>query len=173
MPLTVSEEYLRQDGARRGVQPCSSVGFLGFVGYLVGIDMTARNIQDEAKKQGLPWTTAKGFDTFLPISDFIPKVRIPDPHNVNLHLSVNGMMRQDDSTALMLCRIPRLLSEITSVMTLEKGDLVLTGTPKGVGEVITGDLVEAGLMYDGHEVKEGRIEVEVEDSPSGYEFNGT
>ena len=106
--------------------------------------MTARNVQDEAKKKGLPWTIAKGFDTFLPISAPIPKSAIPAPHACSLFLSVNGAPRQDDPTELMLFRIPRQLADISRVMTLEPGDIVLTGTPKGVGEVRTGDVMRAG-----------------------------
>lgn len=135
--------------------------------------MTARNVQDEAKKKGLPWSIAKGFDTFLPVSKFIPKSRVPDPHNVDLYLSVNGEVRQEDNTELMLFRIPRQLSDISSVMTLEKGDVVLTGTPKGVGQVKTGDVMRAGIRVDGQEVEEGRIEVEVEDREGRYEFEET
>ena len=131
--------------------------------------MTARNIQDEAKKKALPWSIAKGFDTFLPISSYISKSKIPDPHNVELYLSVNGEMRQMDSTALMLFRIPRQLSDISKVMTLEKGDLVLTGTPKGVGPVGVGDVMRAGIKVGGKELEEG-IEVEVKEKGGLYEF---
>jgi acylpyruvate hydrolase len=143
------------------------------VGYLLAIDMTARNVQDEAKSKGLPWSIAKGFDTFMPISQFIPKQMIPDPHNVKLWLSINDQIKQNDNTELMLFRIPRQLSEISKVMTLEKGDIVLTGTPKGVGPVATGDVMKAGLSVGGQEISEGNIEVVVEDSPSSYEFKET
>ncbi|KAI9852418.1 MAG: hypothetical protein M1838_000736 [Thelocarpon superellum] len=142
-------------------------------GYAVGIDMTARNAQDEAKRKGLPWSIAKGFDTFLPLSHYIPKARIPDPHSAHLYLSVNHQMRQSDSTNLMLFRIPRILSEVSKVMALEKGDIVLTGTPKGVGSVATGDVVRAGIKIDGVELDQGRIEVEVHDRGGLYEFHET
>jgi acylpyruvate hydrolase len=132
--------------------------------------MTARNVQDEAKKKGLPWTIAKGFDTFLPISQEILKSQIPDPHNAFLRLSVNSQQRQADSSGLMLYRIPRLLAEISRVMTLEKGDLVLTGTPKGVGEVKSGDVMKASIEVDGKEIEQGRIEVEVQDREGRYEY---
>lgn len=62
--------------------------------YLLAIDMTARNVQDEAKHKGLPWSIAKGFDTFLPISKLIAKSRIPDPHNAHLWLSINNQLKQ-------------------------------------------------------------------------------
>lgn len=135
--------------------------------------MTARNVQDEAKRKGLPWSIAKGFDTFLPISNAIPKSRVPDPHAAHLWLSVNGRPRQSDSTGLMLFRIPRQLSDISRVMTLEKGDVVLTGTPKGVGPVGTGDVMTAGLRVGEREVDEARLEVKVVDREGPYEFKET
>lgn len=129
--------------------------------------MTARNIQDASKKAGLPWSIAKGFDTFLPISERIPKSAIPDPHNAHLTLSVDGKTKQSDSTGLMLYRIPRQLADISRVMTLEAGDLVLTGTPKGVGEVKDGQIMRAGISVDGKEIMQGRIEALVKDRRNG------
>ncbi len=132
--------------------------------------MTARNTQDAAKKNGLPWTTAKGFDTFLPLSSVIPKSSIPDPHDVELFLGVNGEKRQDDSTSLMIFRIPTILSYVTRVMVLEKGDLVLTGTPKGVGSVNVGDVMRAGIRVGGKELEQGRVEVGVKERNGLYLF---
>jgi acylpyruvate hydrolase len=146
---------------------------LTIVGYAISIDMTARNAQNEAKKKGLPWDIAKGFDTFLPISNVIEKSAIPDPHNVELYLTVNNEHRQLDSTELMLFHIPRIISDISKVMTLEEGDIVLTGTPKGVGPVVPGDVMRAGVKVGGKELKEGYIEVAVEESESSYEFQET
>ncbi|KAF2707787.1 hypothetical protein K504DRAFT_458270 [Pleomassaria siparia CBS 279.74] len=142
-------------------------------GYLLAIDMTARNVQDEAKKKGLPWSIAKGFDTFLPISQLIDKSRIADPQNAHLWLSVNGEMKQSDNTELMLFRIPRQLSDISRVMALEEGDIVLTGTPKGVGSVKTGDVMKAGLKVDGKDIEEANIEVPIADREGPYEFKET
>lgn len=135
--------------------------------------MTARNVQDEAKRKGLPWSIAKGFDTFLPISNPIPKSRIPNPQNAHLWLSVNGQVKQSDNTELMLFRIPRQLADISRVMTLEAGDIVLTGTPKGVGPVKAGDVMRAGLRIDGKEIEEAGLEVEVVDREGPYEFKET
>ena len=156
---------LREDDQRGAIDAVDA--------YAVGIDMTARNMQDEAKKKGLPWTTAKGFDTFLPLSNYIPKSTIPDPHDVELWLTVNGEARQRDSTALMLFRIPRILSEISRVMALEPGDLVLTGTPKGVGSVGLGDVMRAGVRVEGREVDEGGIEVGVDEKGGLFAFEET
>ncbi|RKU42342.1 hypothetical protein DL546_005506 [Coniochaeta pulveracea] len=141
--------------------------------YAISIDMTARNVQNEAKKKGLPWDIAKGFDTFLPVSNIIQKSAIPDPHNVEIYLSVNDKVSQQDSTELMLFRIPRILSDISKVMTLEAGDIVLTGTPKGVGSVVPGDVMKAGIRVNGKELEEGKIEVKVEKSTSSYEYAET
>lgn len=142
-------------------------------GYILAIDMTARNVQDEAKKKGLPWSIAKGFDTFMPISQAIAKSRIPNPHDAFLRLRVGATERQADSTGLMLYRIPQQLSQISRVMTLEKGDIVLTGTPKGVGEVKAGDVMHASIEVNGKEIEEGRIQVEVQDRQGRYEFKET
>ncbi|KAF3481604.1 uncharacterized protein GIQ15_04363 [Arthroderma uncinatum] len=139
-------------------------------GYVVAIDMTARNVQDSAKRAGLPWSIAKGFDTFSPISSLISKSSIPDPHNATLHLEVDGVSKQLDNTGLMIYRIPRQLADISRVMTLDPGDLVLTGTPKGVGEVTDGQVMTAGVRVDGKEIEEGRLEVMVKDREGRYEF---
>ena len=135
--------------------------------------MTARNVQDEAKKKGLPWSIAKGFDTFLPMSGLIPKTAIRNPHDVELFLTVNGETRQLGSTNLMIFRIPRILSDISKVMELREGDVVLTGTPAGVGPAVPGDVIRAGVRVDGKEVEGGTIEVPVEESPSSYVFAET
>lgn len=139
-------------------------------GYVLSIDMTARNVQDDAKDKGLPWSIAKGFDTFLPISNYISKSRIRDPHNVELWLSVNDRIRQNASTQLMLFSIPRQLADISQSMTLEKGDLVLTGTPSGVGSVVEGDIMKAGLRSGGEELIEGMIEAKVAEKGGLYEY---
>jgi acylpyruvate hydrolase len=71
-------------------------------GYTLALDMTARNLQDAAKKQGLPWSAAKGFDTFTPIGDFIPKDQIPDTNNVDLLLKIDGVTKQNGNTRDMI-----------------------------------------------------------------------
>jgi acylpyruvate hydrolase len=142
-------------------------------GYALALDLTARNVQDEAKKKGLPWSIAKGFDTFLPLSKFIPKTAIPDPHNAHLKFLVNGEVKQSDSTSLMVFKIPQLLSTVSSIMTLEPGDIVLTGTPKGVGAIVPGDKVEGELSYNGEVVEHGRFEFDVADKPGPYEYKQT
>jgi len=114
-------------------------------GYTLAVDMTARNLQDRVKKLGLPWAAAKGFDTFTPIASMIPKATVQDPHNLKLSLAINGITKQAGSTGDMIFSIPRLIEHISSIMALEEGDLILTGTPSGVGPVVPGDQVECFL----------------------------
>ncbi|CAI5757231.1 unnamed protein product [Candida verbasci] len=140
-------------------------------GYALTIDMTARNVQDEAKKKGLPWSIGKGFDTFLPVSNFIPKEKIPDPYNVELILKINDVIKQQDPTNLMIFPIHKILSHMSRIMTLEKGDLILTGTPKGVGQVKSGDKVEAQLKV-GNEIIE-QINFDSIEKPGPYVYKET
>lgn len=139
-------------------------------GYALAIDMTARNVQDEAKKKGLPWSIGKGFDTFLPLSNFIPKSKIPDPYNVDLTLSINGQTKQLDKTNLMLFPIHRILSHMSSIMTLQKGDIILTGTPKGVGAIVPGDKVRATLAYDSEVIEDATLDFVAEEKPGPYDY---
>ncbi|XP_056144731.1 acylpyruvase FAHD1, mitochondrial [Lampris incognitus] len=114
-------------------------------GYALCLDMTARDVQEECKAKGLPWTRAKAFDTSCPVSEFVPKERIPDPGNVRLWLKVNDQLRQDCCTSQMIFSIPHLISYISEIITLEEGDLILTGTPKGVSAVREHDELQAGI----------------------------
>jgi len=115
------------------------------LGYLIALDITARDIQTEAKKNGWPWSIAKGFDTFAPIGEIILKENLPDPNNVDIFLKVNGEIRQKSNTSHMVYSIERIIEFISHIMTLEPGDLILTGTPEGVGEITKGDILESGL----------------------------
>ncbi|ETI56753.1 hypothetical protein F442_00785 [Phytophthora nicotianae P10297] len=114
-------------------------------GYALAIDMTARDLQAKAKKAGFPWTHAKGLDTFTPISDFIPKSVVPSPHDLNLWLKVDDELRQNGNTGDMVHNIPFLISYVSRIMTLEEGDLLITGTPEGVGPAPVGSVLTAGI----------------------------
>lgn len=114
-------------------------------GYTLALDMTARELQAVAKKQGLPWTLAKGYDTFTPIGDFIPKKRVPNLSDLELWLEVDGKLRQKGSTNDMIFSVPVLISYISTIMTLNEGDVILTGTPSGVGPVKAGQHMKAGI----------------------------
>lgn len=115
------------------------------LGYLVALDITARDIQSTAKKNSWPWTIAKGFDTFAPISDVVLKEQVKDPQNLEIELKINGRIVQKANTNQMIYSLDRILSFISNVMTLQRGDLILTGTPEGVGEIKEGDVLEARL----------------------------
>ncbi|KAK6913748.1 Fumarylacetoacetase-like, C-terminal [Dillenia turbinata] len=127
----------------RDVPESSAMDYVG--GYALALDMTAREIQASAKSAGLPWTIAKGQDTFTPIGSVLPKSAVPDPDNLELWLKVDGETRQKGSTADMIFKIPFLVSHISSIMTLFEGDVILTGTPKGVGPVKAGQRITAGI----------------------------
>lgn len=113
--------------------------------YAVGLDMTARDLQDIAKKKGLPWTIAKGFDTFAPLGPLMPASDVDDPQNLVLHLRINGELRQEGHTRDMLFPVARLIAYCSSIFTLMPGDLLYTGTPDGVGPVQPGDKLEATI----------------------------
>jgi len=114
-------------------------------GYGVAIDMTLRDVQNQLKAKGLPWEIAKGFDTSCPLSVFVPVDSVADPHNLRLKLSVNDQARQDGCSSDMINRVPPLIAHISAIFTLEPGDVILTGTPAGVGQVVTGDVMEAEI----------------------------
>lgn len=113
--------------------------------YVVALDMTARDLQEKAKKEGMPWSVAKGFDTFCPVSEPIPREEVEGKGDVTLFLEVNGQARQEGSTADMIFKVPQLIEYCSSMMTLERGDIILTGTPEGVGPVRAGDVMTWGI----------------------------
>jgi 5-carboxymethyl-2-hydroxymuconate isomerase len=114
-------------------------------GYGVGIDLTLRDIQGELKKNGLPWEIAKGFDTSCPLSAFVEASNVADPQNLQIRLTVNGEIRQDGNTSMMIHRIPAIISHMSGNFTLEPGDVILTGTPAGVSRIISGDNLAAEI----------------------------
>ncbi|CAK9884878.1 MAG: putative protein YcgM [Candidatus Erwinia impunctatus] len=109
-------------------------------GYAVALDLTLRDLQAACKKSGQPWDKAKGFDNACPISGFIAADKIAfDPQAVDLQLVVNGIVRQQGNTRDMIHRIIPLISYMSRFFTLQPGDIVLTGTPEGVGPLLAGD----------------------------------
>jgi len=115
------------------------------LGYCIILDITARDIQDEEKKRNAPWTFAKGFDTFAPVSLVVDRERIKNPQDLRIRLWVNGELRQDSNTGFMIFGIAEIVEYISSYMTLEEGDIIATGTPEGVGQIRSGDVVEAEI----------------------------
>lgn len=108
-------------------------------GYAVALDLTLRDIQKECKQAGRPWEKAKGFDNSCPISGFIACAEFGDAQQAELRLLVNGETRQQGSTQDMITPILPLISYISRFFTLRPGDIILTGTPQGVGPLNSGD----------------------------------
>ncbi len=125
--------------------PASEAG-KHIAGYAIGLDMTLRDVQNDAKSKGLPWTVCKGFDTSAPISSVIPATRVADPAMLEFRCLVNGKQRQHGCASDMIFSPEEIIEYLSSLFTLEAGDLIFTGTPEGVGEVNPGDRVEAELI---------------------------
>jgi 2-keto-4-pentenoate hydratase/2-oxohepta-3-ene-1,7-dioic acid hydratase in catechol pathway len=111
----------------------------------LGIDFTARDIQAKLKQNSYPWDIAKGFDGSAPISEWIPKETFADLQNLNFRLEVNGEVRQQGNTSLMIFKIDFLIAYLSRFFTLKTGDIIFTGTPSGVGPVKIGDRLTAYL----------------------------
>lgn len=111
----------------------------------IGLDMTARDLQDKAKAKGLPWTLAKGFDYSAPVGKFFPKKRFADLRDIDFHLDLNGVTVQKGNSGLMIHAFDDIISYISQFMTLRTGDYIFTGTPAGVGPVKIGDKLEAWI----------------------------
>lgn len=115
----------------------------------IALDLTLRDLQTMAKERGLPWAIAKGFDGSCPVSSFVPIQDVPDIQTLEIELSVNDVLKQKGSTRDMIFPVAYLLAFITSIFTLEPGDIVLTGTPSGVGPITSGDQLEARITAIG------------------------
>lgn len=111
----------------------------------VGIDFTARDLQVEAKKKGLPWEIAKAFDYSAPLSRFLPVDKFRDIQNISFRLDINGKTVQQGNTGNMIFPVDDLIVYLSRYMTLKMGDLLFTGTPEGVGPVRIGDRLQAYL----------------------------
>ena len=115
------------------------------LGYTILLDITARDLQAEARKKGLPWALSKGFDTFAPVGPRIVDRRELNIEDLEIGLKVNGKLRQLGRTSGMVFKVPELIEHISSIMTLEPGDIIATGTPAGIGPLRHGDKVEAWI----------------------------
>jgi acylpyruvate hydrolase len=113
----------------------------------LGIDFTARDLQDELRGKGLPWEKCKAFDGSAVISEFVPKERFADLQNINFHLDVNGQLRQKGNTCNMIFSIDAIVAHLSKYFTLKIGDIIYTGTPAGVGSVHIGDRL-TGFIED-------------------------
>ena len=114
-------------------------------GYAVGIDMTRRDLQAEAKKQGRPWDIAKGFDFSAPITPIVPAAQAGDINNAAIWLDVNGAKRQSSQVTQLIWSIAETIEALSQAWELQAGDLIFTGTPEGVAAVSKGDVLEGGV----------------------------
>ena len=120
-------------------------------GYGLGLDLTLRDVQKRLKSLGRPWEVAKGFDGSLPLSGFVPAAQVSDVQSLALKLDVNNETRQHGSTEAMIRPVAQLLSEMSQHFTLLAGDVILTGTPAGVGPLQPNDELQLSL-YQGDDV---------------------
>ena len=114
-------------------------------GYAVGLDMTRRDLQNDMKKQGRPWSIGKGFDHSAPIGPITPAAQAGDVGKAGIWLQVNGVDRQRSNVTQLIWNIAETIEHLSAAWELQPGDLIYTGTPEGVSAVVTGDVLEGGV----------------------------
>ncbi len=114
-------------------------------GYAVGLDMTRRDLQGQAKKMGRPWDVGKAFDHSAPCSEIVPVEMIGHPDAGNLWLKVNEELRQNGDLNQMIWKVPEIIAYLSGLFTLAPGDLIFSGTPAGVGAIVRGDTLHGGV----------------------------
>ena len=124
-------------------------------GYGVGLDLTRRDLQAQAKAKGAPWDVAKAFDHSAPISALVPASEVTPTSATRIALEINGELRQEATLGDMLLDVPEILSALSKLFELKAGDIVYTGTPAGVSALVRGDTFRATL--DGVATLEGRV----------------
>jgi fumarylpyruvate hydrolase len=124
----------------------SATEALGHVfGYAAGLDLTRRDLQDEAKAARRPWDMSKGFDASAPIGEIAPAERIGHPAEGRIALTVNGETRQSGDLADQIWPVPDIIAALSNLVRLEAGDLIFTGTPDGVGKLVKGDVADGEI----------------------------
>ena len=116
------------------------------IGVGVALDLTLRDLQNQFKQKGHPWDKAKGFDGACPASAFVDRSQVADLQDIELRLSINGEVRQESNTSHMITPVLPLITYISRYFTLMPGDIVLTGTPAGVGPLSSGDMLTVELV---------------------------
>jgi len=114
-------------------------------GYAVGLDMTRRDLQGEMKKQGRPWCIGKAFEQSAPIGPVVPMAQAGDVEKAEIYLQVNGADRQRSNVAKLIWSIAETIEHLSTAWELQPGDLIFTGTPEGVGPVVSGDVMVGGV----------------------------
>lgn len=123
----------------------ASEAFAHIWGYAVGLDMTRRDLQNEMKKQGRPWCIGKAFEYSAPIGPVTPAAQAGDIEQADIWLQVNGQDRQRSQIGQLIWNIAETIEHLSQAWELQPGDLIMTGTPEGVGAVQVGDLLEGGI----------------------------
>ncbi|MEH8017971.1 fumarylacetoacetate hydrolase family protein [Rheinheimera muenzenbergensis] len=135
-------------------QPLKNAGYAqvqdAIWGYSLALDLTLRDVQAQLKQLGRPWEIAKAFDGACPVAGFVEKTQLQHPQQTEFRLTVNGQLRQQGNSANMIRGICQLISEMSQHFTLLPGDIVLTGTPAGVGPLVAGDTLELQLAEHLH-----------------------
>ena len=114
-------------------------------GYAVGLDMTRRDLQNAMKAQGRPWCIGKGFDHSAPIGPITPAVNLPNIHQADISLNVNGVQRQRSQISQMIWNVAETIAQLSNAWELQPGDLIYTGTPAGVAAVVPGDTLQGSI----------------------------
>ncbi len=126
-----------------GIKAADAAGHIW--GYAVGLDMTRRDLQNEMKKQGRPWSIGKGFDQSAPIGPLVPIQRSGELLEGAITLTVNGAVKQKGDLAELIWSVNETIEQLSAAWTLQPGDLIFTGTPSGVGAVVRGDVMEGAI----------------------------
>lgn len=120
------------------------------VGYTIINDISARKMQIDDLEKSHPWLRSKSYDTFCPVGPYlVPTKEISNPYNIDLTLKINGEIKQQSNTSRMIFKIPKLISFASEIMTLKVGDIICTGTPSGISEIVDGDIVTCELSEIG------------------------
>lgn len=127
------------------VNACEADVSEAIAGYGLALDLTLRDLQSQLKEKGHPWERAKCFDGACPISRFVTPKEMGDPQSARISLAIDGEIRQDGSAQEMLNPIVPLIAYMSTQFTLKRGDVILTGTPKGVGPIVVGQTLHAKL----------------------------
>ena len=151
LPFPLATEQLHHEielvvALERGGEDLAADDALSRVfGYAVGLDMTRRDLQADAKKAGRPWDMAKGFDHSAPVSPIRPASAIGHPGEGAIRLRINGEVRQEGDLSQQIWKVPETIAYLSTLVELQPGDLIMTGTPKGVGRVEPGDHLEGHI----------------------------
>jgi len=135
------ELILKINRLGKSIQPLFAHRYFNEIG--IGIDFTARDIQNKCREKGMPWEIAKAFDNSAAVGKFIPKSKFNDLNNIHFHLDINGKTVQDGCSANMVFKFDELISYTSKFITYRTGDIMFTGTPSGVGPVRIGDRLQA------------------------------